>query len=61
MVNLSVNKHLRFGPLLFSIGCLIWPYYINKQFIALVPCILSIVISTVILFIPLHKIMNKLI
>lgn len=61
MVNISMNKYIALGPVLFGIGCLIWPYVINKEIIALTPCIIAIVFATIIGFLPLEKIVDLLV
>jgi hypothetical protein len=30
LVNISLNKYTSFGPILFGVGSLVWPYYIKK-------------------------------
>lgn len=49
---LSINKYLAIGPIIFAVGCLIWPYYIKKQFVGLAPSIVAIVISVILCVIP---------
>ena len=53
LVNISLSKYLAFGPVLFAVGSLVWPYYIKREFIGLVPCILQIVISFILYLVPL--------
>lgn len=52
MVNISINKYLVFAPILFGIGSLVWPYYMYKKIIAIVPSIICIVLGVLMALVP---------
>lgn len=52
MVNISINKYLAFAPILFGIGSLVWPYYINRKVIAIVPSVICICVGVLLALVP---------
>jgi hypothetical protein len=40
------------GPILFGIGCLVWPYYINKKVIAIAPSVICIALGVIMALFP---------
>jgi len=47
-----MNRFLIFGPILLGIGCLVWPYYIGKNVIAIGPSVVAIVFALIAAIIP---------